>query len=205
MATYTLTGSGTQELTASTTRLFIIVTTFPGNLKFGAATPTNYYHLGLIRPGISGFWAAPVPVEGLDTFMDLPTGTAQIGYNFAAGVTATVSENSSTALAITTVTPVTGSTVPRATLTITGTSTDVYPTSSTGLYIWADMGYAATLGGSTTYVTTLGATVASDGSWSIPVSTTYTTGHTFWNMFPFVGDSTQGSILASAATKVQLS
>jgi hypothetical protein len=92
MAAYNLTGSGVQALTAGTVRLFVEVTTAAQTSGFGKANPLNYYHLGLLRAGVTGFFAAPVPIEGLNTFMDLPSGTDSLGYSLEGGTAITVSE-----------------------------------------------------------------------------------------------------------------
>ena len=94
MAAYDLTGSGVQALTAGTVRLFVQVTTAAPASGFGRANPLNYYHLGLLRAGVTGFFAAPVPIEGLNTLMDLPSGTDAIGYSLEGGTAITVIEGS---------------------------------------------------------------------------------------------------------------
>ena len=205
MTAYTLTGRGVQQLSASVTRIFVTVTAFPPNLKFGSAEPTNYYHLGLIRPGVNGFYQPPVSIEGLDCFFDLPSGVTQFGYNLAPGTTINVSENTSPALAIATSTPVTNTTVSHVGFKVTGTSSDVFPTAGTGYFVAVDYGYAATLGGSTTYVSTLSAqTLNSDGTWTAQFLGSEFAGHSFWNFFPFVTTDGSTHYLDSNSTKVQI-
>lgn len=205
MSSYTLTGRGVQHLSATVTRLFFSVTAFPGNLKFGSANPTNYYHMGLIRSGVNGFFANTWPLEGLDTFLDLPSGTTDIGYAFAAGVSCTVIENTSPTLAIACTSPVTGTTVSHVGLALSGTSSDVYPTAGTGYSIAADYGYASTLGGSTTYVgTAWPATVLSSGNWTLALPAGFNAGHSFWNFFPYVTEDGSTQILASNTIKIQV-
>lgn len=93
MVAYSLTGMGVQALTAGTRRLFIDVTALPGDLKFGTANPTNYYHLGLIRAGVLGHFADPVPIEAVNAFLDLPSGTDSIGYSLHPGAVISVAED----------------------------------------------------------------------------------------------------------------
>lgn len=205
MATYTLSGVGTQYLTAGTTQLQIVVTTFPGNLKHGTAFPTNYYHLGLIRPGDGGFYQPPIPIEGLDTWMPLPTNTTIIGYSLALGVTASVSEGLPGAPAIAATSPANGATVSHVGLVIAGTSTEVYPTSGTGLHVQVDYGWSTTLGGSTTYVSTYSpATLNSDGTWSAPINEPTFTSHTFWNFIAAIADSASDEITLAAKLGLHL-
>ncbi|MBA0084852.1 MAG: hypothetical protein HRJ53_07645 [Acidobacteria bacterium Pan2503] len=92
MASYNLTGIGTQGLTAGTTRLFVSVTSFPGREKFGRANPTNYYDLGLLRAGVQGSFGATRDIDAALMFWDLPANTDTLGYSLFPGTNVTVSE-----------------------------------------------------------------------------------------------------------------
>jgi hypothetical protein len=80
MATYTLSGSGTQTLTANTTAAHLTITTLPSGLPKGRANPVNNFEIGLIRFGDgTGFWE-PVPVLGGPQWIGVPNGATQFGY-----------------------------------------------------------------------------------------------------------------------------
>lgn len=92
MASYTLTGSGTQALSANVTALHVSVDTVPAGAGVGAAHPTNYYHVALLRFGDgTGFWLE-YPVEGGPHWMGVPFGTTQLGYAVQPGGQITVTE-----------------------------------------------------------------------------------------------------------------
>ena len=80
MATYDLSGSGVQALTSGTTRLFLAVTAFPPGVTTGRAMPLNYYDVGLLRVGISGYVGPAFAVDAQNMWIDLPAGADSIGY-----------------------------------------------------------------------------------------------------------------------------
>jgi hypothetical protein len=92
---YSLSGSGTQTLSAGVTAL-VIVPTLPANYGAGRASPTNYYDLGLIRPGSANGFLPALPVDAPTQWLPLPIGTDRIGYAFLHGSSAVVTEIFST-------------------------------------------------------------------------------------------------------------
>jgi hypothetical protein len=92
MSTYDLSGSGVQALTGGTTRLFLAVTAFPPGVTTGRALPLNYYDVGLLRIGVTGFVGPAFSVDAESMFVDLPSGADSLGYALFAGATVTVRE-----------------------------------------------------------------------------------------------------------------
>jgi hypothetical protein len=85
MSTYTLSGSGTQTLTANTTAAHLTITTLPAGLPKGRANPVNNFEIGLIRFGDgTGFWE-PIPVLGGPQWIGIPNGATQFGYSMLNG------------------------------------------------------------------------------------------------------------------------
>lgn len=80
MATYSLSGSGTQTLTTGTGALYVTITTLPSGSGHGDANPTDYYGIGLIRPGNATAYWEPFAVIGGPQWMPVPYGTTRIGY-----------------------------------------------------------------------------------------------------------------------------
>lgn len=93
MSTYTLSGTGTQTLSAGVGALHVHLSSIPVTAGIGRANPTNYYgDTGAIRPGDgTGWWRAQF-MDAVDSWIPIPTGSTRIGYWFAPGVTATVVE-----------------------------------------------------------------------------------------------------------------
>lgn len=92
MSTYTLSGSGTQALTAATTALHVTISTLTPGAGSGSANPTNHYGAGFLRAGDStGFWE-PFAIEGGPQWIGLPNGTTQLGYNVLGSGVITVTE-----------------------------------------------------------------------------------------------------------------
>jgi len=92
MATYSLSGTGTQTLTAGTGALYVTITTLPSGSGNGGANPADYYGIGLIRPGnATAFWE-PFPVIGGPQWMPVPAGTTRIGYALFDGAEISVAE-----------------------------------------------------------------------------------------------------------------
>lgn len=80
MATYSLSGTGTQTLTTGTGALYVSITTLPTGSGDGGANPTDYNGIGFVRPGnATAFWE-PFPIIGGPQWLPLPAGTTRIGY-----------------------------------------------------------------------------------------------------------------------------
>lgn len=92
MAVYTLNGGGVQSLSAGVTRLLVDVLVFPGNPEVGAASPTNYFHIGLLRVGVNGSYAAVRAIDAASIFIDLPAGATSLGYSLFHGSSIRVTE-----------------------------------------------------------------------------------------------------------------
>lgn len=92
MATYDLSGAGVIALTPGVTRLFVEVLIYGGRAEAGAAIPTNYYHLGLLRVGVQGAYAPVRPIDATEIFIDLPDGATNLGYSLFDTTTIRVSE-----------------------------------------------------------------------------------------------------------------
>lgn len=80
MATYSLSGTGTQTLTSGTGALYVSITTLPIGSGHGGANPTDYYGIGTIRPGNATAYWEPWPVIGGPQWIPVPAGTTRIGY-----------------------------------------------------------------------------------------------------------------------------
>jgi hypothetical protein len=92
MATYTLSGSGVQALTAGTTALHVHISTFPVDFGMGTANPSNWFHIGQLRPGDgTTFWRA-WPIDATDAWFGLFNGVTQIGYALTGPAVITVTE-----------------------------------------------------------------------------------------------------------------
>lgn len=80
MATYSLSGTGVQALSANVTAAHITVTTTPTNSGHGSANPTNLYHVALLRFGDATGYFDAVPVVGGPQWLAVPAGTTRLGY-----------------------------------------------------------------------------------------------------------------------------
>jgi hypothetical protein len=86
VATYSLSGTGIQTLTANTTSIYLTITTLPIGTEAGAAHPPDYYDVGQIRLGdATGFFDAIVVVGG-PQWIGLPIGCTRVGYAFGDAV-----------------------------------------------------------------------------------------------------------------------
>jgi hypothetical protein len=92
VAIYNLSGAGDQALTAGTNRLLVDVTGFRANPERGDARPTNYFHLGLLRPGAGAYYAPVRPIDAASMFLDLAQGTNTLSYALFGGTTIRVTE-----------------------------------------------------------------------------------------------------------------
>ena len=93
MATYSLSGSGIQAITPGTARIYVLVDFIRPDAENGLAAPVNYYHIGLLRAGTSGFYSRVIPVDGENIYADIPTDTDSIGYALFGGSTIVLSED----------------------------------------------------------------------------------------------------------------
>ncbi len=92
MATYTLSGTGTQALSSGVVALHVTISTLPPVVGSGSANPPDYYGIGSIRPGdASAFWE-PFAILGGPQWMPLPFGTTRIGYGLVDPVVLSVAE-----------------------------------------------------------------------------------------------------------------
>jgi len=92
MATYTLSGTGIQSLSASVVALTLTVTTLPAASGNGGANPADYYGLGTLRAGNpTAFWE-PFTIVGGPQWIPLPYGSTRLGYAFLNGAAASVVE-----------------------------------------------------------------------------------------------------------------
>lgn len=80
MATYTLSGSGTQALTAGVVALHITITTLPASAGNGGASPLDYYGVGSLRPGNAAAFWEPFTICGGPQWMPVPFATTRLGY-----------------------------------------------------------------------------------------------------------------------------
>lgn len=92
MATYSLSGSGTQTLTSGTGALYVTISTLPDGAGHGDASPTDYYGIGAIRPGNATAYWEPFAVIGGPQWMPIPSGTTRIGYAFVSSAVVSVAE-----------------------------------------------------------------------------------------------------------------
>jgi hypothetical protein len=81
VATYSLSGSGTQALSANVTALHITITTLPASALAGSATPQNYYQVALLRFGDAVGYFDAFPVVGGPQWVAVPNGTTRLGYS----------------------------------------------------------------------------------------------------------------------------
>ena len=91
VATFTLTGTGTQALSTPGS-LAIVVTSSTSAFRNGNANPTNWYDVGLCRLGTAHGYLPSFPVDGTHMVVPCPVGTNILGYKLASGVTITVEE-----------------------------------------------------------------------------------------------------------------
>lgn len=90
---YTLSGSGTQILTAGVTRLFISVLTYPTKYGFGRANPENLYDIGQLRAMTQGFCFTVQSIDAAQMVMDLPSESDTLGYSLFGPSSILVSES----------------------------------------------------------------------------------------------------------------
>ena len=92
MATYSLSGSGTQTLTTGVTALHVTISTLPAGAGHGLASPTDYWGIGSLRPGnATAFWE-PFVICGGPQWLAVPFGTTRLGYAFADTAVVSVAE-----------------------------------------------------------------------------------------------------------------
>jgi hypothetical protein len=85
MATYTVTGRGIQPLNTNLAGLHVRQLATSLDATIGNANPANYFHAGLLRLGNSYGWRETRPVDAIDMWLDVPSGTTRIGYEVGSG------------------------------------------------------------------------------------------------------------------------
>lgn len=91
--THVVTGRGSFSI-VTPEWLEISLTGVPGIQDHGRAEPTNYFNIGIVAWGTSNGTLSAHPVSKLLELVELPTGMTYLGYWFADGVTATITERS---------------------------------------------------------------------------------------------------------------
>ncbi len=91
MATFTLTGSGTQALSTPGS-LAVTITVVTVVAEAGAATPSNWYHVGLLRLGTAHGYLPTIPIDATTQVIPCPVGCSTLGYFVKTGFTITVEE-----------------------------------------------------------------------------------------------------------------
>lgn len=92
-AVYTLTGSGTQALSAGVTRLQLSVVADSGTMRIGRANPRNTAQQGAIRFGDATGWYRPEWIDGDLVWFDAPPGSTRFGYSMLDGASFTATED----------------------------------------------------------------------------------------------------------------
>lgn len=92
MASYSLSGTGVQALSAGVTALHVTISTLPAQPILGTANPGNYGGVAMLRLGDgTGFFQA-LPVEGGPQWLAVPNGCTQLGYAVQPGAAISVAE-----------------------------------------------------------------------------------------------------------------
>lgn len=65
----------------------------------GQASPTNYFHVGLLRIGVQGSYGPVIPIDAASTFIDLPAGATTLGFSLFDTTNIRVTEQAAAALA----------------------------------------------------------------------------------------------------------
>lgn len=92
MATYSLSGSGVQALSANVTALHVTITTSPANAGAGGGNPAIAYGIATLRMGDATGYFDAVPVVGGPQWLAVPAGTTRIGYDLAGAAVLSVEE-----------------------------------------------------------------------------------------------------------------
>lgn len=92
MATYTLNGAGTMNLSLGVTRLYVSVLAFPPGISVGTATPPNYFHVGMLRWGTHGAWYPARPIDAQVMVVDLGEDAQTFGWSLAGATSLQVVE-----------------------------------------------------------------------------------------------------------------
>lgn len=92
MSTYSLSGSGTHALTASTTGLQVTITTPSSIGGLGRSNPVARYDQGLIRFSDGTSYWPPVAILGGPQFIPVPANASSIGYALLGGAVVSVVE-----------------------------------------------------------------------------------------------------------------
>jgi hypothetical protein len=80
MATFALSGSGVQTLSANVTAAHVTITTPSSTQGNGRANPADAYGCALLRFGDATGFFAPVTVAGGPQWLAVPTGATRVGY-----------------------------------------------------------------------------------------------------------------------------
>lgn len=92
VATYTLSATGVQALSANVTAFHVTISTPPLNPGSGAANPLDYYGIGFLRPGdASAFWD-PFAISGGPQWLPCPFGATRVGYSLLNGAVVSLVE-----------------------------------------------------------------------------------------------------------------
>jgi hypothetical protein len=93
VANYTgLHGKGIQSLTPGTTLIDVLPTTYPPRATIGEANPPNWYHIGLLRFGSSGFFQPAFPIDADNMWVPVPPGADEVAYSIMSGGVVTIEE-----------------------------------------------------------------------------------------------------------------
>lgn len=90
---HVVTGRGNFAITSPAV-LSIALTGIPARLTYGAAEPKNWYHVGMLRWGTANGVFTAYPVTADTDLVILPAGMTILYYEFASGITATITERS---------------------------------------------------------------------------------------------------------------
>lgn len=92
MATYSLSGTGVQALSANVTAAHVTITTTPSNSRVGTANPANLYDVCLLRFGDATGYFDAVPVVGGPQWLAVPLGATRCAYACKGGAVISFAE-----------------------------------------------------------------------------------------------------------------
>ncbi len=92
MASYSLSGSGIQTLSAGVVAFHVTITTPPINPGNGGANPVDYYGIGFLRPGDAAAFWDPFAISGGPQWLPCPFGTTRVGYSLLNGAVILLAE-----------------------------------------------------------------------------------------------------------------
>jgi hypothetical protein len=91
VSTFTLSGSGTQAVSAPGS-LALAITTLPAIQSDGRANPANHYDVGLLRLGTAHGYLAAFPIDATAQLIPCPAGVSIVGYSLFNGAVVTIEE-----------------------------------------------------------------------------------------------------------------